>query len=379
MKPSALLAIFVVATFSTLSPAQEISAKTGAEVPLAYVYVSSDNSGEIQINGYGAYSGGALAPVPNSPISEKGSYLATDKNLLFSTDALNIYSFSVDSSGSLTQVSTINAQQYNSYPTGGPISLFTDRTGATLYDEDIYGSDGANNTYQFFTPDQKSGTLSYLGTVGDSAVWDTPLSFVGSNKYAYGSSCYLGSQTIYGFSRSSHGTLTDLDITPDIPASPDGGYCPYLAAADQANHVAISLTPTDDGFGQTGPAQLAVYNADSSGNLTTTSTSDTMPKVSVGSIYDLKASPSGKLLAVSGSEGLQVFHFNGASPITHYTGALTTNEIDQMFWDNADHLYAISRTAGELYVFTVTPAKASQSGSAYPIPGAFNIAVLPEP
>ena len=79
-------------------------------------------------------------------------------------------------------------------------------------------------------------------------------------------------------------------------------------------------------------------------------------------VYDLKMSPSGKLLAVGGSDGrgeggLQIFHFNGAQPITRYTGLLTNAEIDQFYWDNADHLYAISSHPGKLFVFTVTPTR----------------------
>ena len=47
---------------------------------------------------------------------------------------------------------------------------------------------------------------------------------------------------------SSDGTLTDLNIAPAIPTAPKGGYCPYLTAADNSNHVAISLTPMMDGL-----------------------------------------------------------------------------------------------------------------------------------
>lgn len=40
------------------------------------------------------------------------------------------------------------------------------------------------------------------------------------------------------------------------------------------------------------------------------------------------------------------FHFNGASPATPYTGLLTSSEVDQVSWDNANHLYAIGEKAG---------------------------------
>jgi hypothetical protein len=89
-------------------------------------------------------------------------------------------------------------------------------------------------------------------------------------------------------------------------------------------------------------------------------------------------------LAVGGSDGvggggLQIFHFNGANPVTLFTGLLTNLEIDQFFWDNANHLYAISQSAGKLFVFTVTPTSAIQApGSPYTIAHPQNIAVQPK-
>jgi hypothetical protein len=88
-------------------------------------------------------------------------------------------------------------------------------------------------------------------------------------------------------------------------------------------------------------------------------------------------SPTGKYLAVAGA-GLQVFHFNGANPITKFTGLLTTDTIDKVYWDNASHLYAISRTAGKLYVFTVTATTVTQApGSPHKITAPDSLIVLP--
>jgi hypothetical protein len=104
-----------------------------------------------------------------------------------------------------------------------------------------------------------------------------------------------------------------------------------------------------------------------------------MPRVSVGTVSDYWMSPSGKFLAVGGSAGLQVFHFNGANPITHMTGLLTSDYINQMFWDNANHLYAISYTTGKLYVFTVLWKGVTQApGSPYSIPTTGYLIVLPK-
>jgi hypothetical protein len=101
-----------------------------------------------------------------------------------------------------------------------------------------------------------------------------------------------------------------------------------------------------------------------------------MPATLVTYIQDLKVSPSGKLLAVAGQGGLQFFHFNGANPPTAYTPLLTTDDISQMFWDNANHLFAISQQAGTLHVFNVTPTGYSEAaGSPYTVSQPGSIAV----
>ena len=241
-----------------------------------------------------------------------------------------------------------------------------------------------DSAYQAFSIDQSTGQLNFLQLGPDGGVnANIPLSFIANNLYSYGASCYEGSGNIFGYKRNSDGTLTALNINPIIPAAPkgEGAYCPYLTAADPNGNLAVSMEPNND-ITPSGPVQIAVYSADSAGNLTTTSTAQNMPKTQAGPTYginDIWMSPSGKLLAVAGTSGLQVFHWNGAKPVTTYTGLLTTAPISQMFWDNDNHLYALSQTTGKLYVFTVTPTSHSQAkGSPYTITGAENIQVLPE-
>jgi hypothetical protein len=90
-------------------------------------------------------------------------------------------------------------------------------------------------------------------------------------------------------------------------------------------------------------------------------------------------SPSGKYLAVGGSTGLQIFHFNGANPITKFTGRLTSSPINQVYWDNSNHLFAISSSAGRLFVYTVTTAGAKAApGSPHAIANLQNLIVLPK-
>ncbi|MGH9641812.1 MAG: hypothetical protein ACRD3Q_05255, partial [Terriglobales bacterium] len=296
-----------------------------------------------------------------------------------------IYSFQIASNGALTQVSQVNAQQYNGGAYGGPAYLFLDHTGATLYDEDIDGNIGANNDYQFFDINNSSGVLTYLGaTAAASEEFWTPLSFIGNNQYAYGSDCYHFGPQIYGFQRSSSGALTELNDNPPLPPAKTGDfYCPHLAAADPTNNVAIPVQSLNgSSWAPTGPPQLAVYTADGSGNLTTNSTYANMAKTAVQNVNDVSMSPSGQLLAVGGTAGLQVFHFNGGNQITKFTGLLMKENIgldDQMFWDNANHLYVVSTAANKLYVFTITPTSARRApGSPYTITSPVNIIVLPK-
>jgi hypothetical protein len=88
-------------------------------------------------------------------------------------------------------------------------------------------------------------------------------------------------------------------------------------------------------------------------------------------------SPSGKLLAVAGSAGAQLFHFNGASPITKYTGLLVSGPVSMAYWDNANHLYVLG--SSKLYVFTATATSVTQAaGSPYTVKNPLALIVQPK-
>ena len=110
------------------------------------------------------------------------------------------------------------------------------------------------------------------------------------------------------FQRDNDGMLTALNINPNTPNAKKGDfYCPNLSMAYPTNHVAISLQAVNGYiFGSDGPPQLATYTADSSGNLTTKSIRFNMPKTAVKNITGIGISPSGKLIAVSGTAGLRI-------------------------------------------------------------------------
>jgi hypothetical protein len=358
-------------------------ALSATAAPVAYVYVSNYTN----IVGYAAASNGALTPITGSPFSGGAIALATSGSYVFavSGNGENIGSFSVAANGAIKQVSTIQATSYNnSCKPGGNavISLFLDHTASTLYDLEYNADACANLAYQNFTINKATGALVYHGVSNASTEFSDPLNFSSNNVYAYDTS-YDGSQHFFfQFNRSSNGDLTGpANINPLLPNPGAGKYfLPYLAASDPASNMAVSLQAYSSTTNQAvGSPVMAVYSGTNTGNLTTSSTVANMPTIAVGTVTALNMSPSGKLIAIAGSKGLQVYHFNGASPITKFTGLLASVEIDQLSWDKTNHLYAVSYPSGKLYVFTVTPTGASQApGSPYSISSPQGLAVAPK-
>jgi hypothetical protein len=356
-----------------------------AETPVAYVYVSNNpnNSSTNELHAYTASADGKLTPVIGSPFADDVTSMAVNGKYLFGSNRNGIYiaAFAIASDGAPRWTASTDIVQFNADDCGSTGPLFLDHTGATLYDME-FRSDCANNSYQSLAVNKTTSKLHNLGSSGPDEWLYLPASFIGNNVYAYSAGC-LGDMywEINGYKRSGNGALNSINITTPTPTPKSGDFfCPSQTAADPTNHVAITLQPVNNqDFNPDGPAQLATYTADTAGNLHTASTLANMPKTAVGTVTDLKMGPLGKLLAVAGTAGLQVFHFNGANPITAGTGLLTKSEIDQMFWDNDHHLYAISQSAGKVFVFTVTATSATQAaGSPYTLAHPQNIAVQPK-
>ncbi len=353
--------------------------------PVAYIYVSSTpkNSSNNEIEAWAAAFNGKLTPIPGSPFQDDVRAMAVNGKYLFGANghSTDIDAYTIEVNGALRYSSSTDYAQYNSGDCGSAGPVFLDHTGASLYVMEYDGNNCANNEYQSFDVQKATGKLGNLGS-GAVNDWITlPASFIGNNVYAYSASCigdmYWG---IFGFKRGSNGLLTEIGNSKTPTPKQGDFYCPAQAAADPTNHVAITMQAVNgQEFTADGPTQLATYTAAGDGTLTTSSTVANMPTTAVGSVADINMAPSGKLLAVGGSGGLQIFHFNGANPITQYTGLLTKDAISQFFWDNNNHLYAISSSAGKLFVFTVTPTGYSQApGSPYSISSPNAIIVQPK-
>jgi hypothetical protein len=191
MKRYIQLVVGLIAPLCTAVVVAQVSSAPVDETsgsPVGFVYVSSSpSSNHYEINAFAAAANGKLTPVADSPFPADVQNMAVNEKYLFGTNGVYVYSFSIAPDGSLEKVASINAQKFNGYNCGGPVALFLDRTGTTLYDEDFYGNICANNTYQHFSIDSSTGELTYRGATGPSVTFEMPLTFTGANAYAYGS------------------------------------------------------------------------------------------------------------------------------------------------------------------------------------------------
>ena len=351
-----------------------------ATKPIAYVYVTSNYSGSNnRVVGYSAAANGKLTAIPGSPFADNIGSMAVNGKYLFGSDNnpnsdRNVYSYLMESNGALKYLGATDIQ-YNGNTCAGPGPLVLDHTGADLYvfAYDVDCSD--DDAFMSYKVNSSTGKLSYLSEATGNFYFYFPLTIIGNNSYAYNANCvYFGGSTINGYQRQSDGALTGINENFDYPPAPtNDAYCNQYATADPTNHLAVDeeleSQPPDGSRIPGSKDQIASYTVDkTNGNLTTNSTYESMPHTAVVSVLAMNMAPSGKLLAVGGTGGLQIFNFNGANPLTVNTGLLTTDEIDGLHWDNANHLYAISTPHGKLFVFTVTATSAKQApGSPYTI------------
>lgn len=370
---------------------------------VAYVYVSVRDTGTgagshpNRIEGFAADAQGRLTPMSGSPFAGDVTGMVLNGRYLFGmtndgSDAVD--SFSIAGSGALKLAATTNTHTNNASGCTGLGSMILDHTGTSLYVPVTVGSSLCDSEqYQSYSVEESTGKLGYIGSTAPKFLYQWPLTFTGNNEFAYGTECidYEGGllDTFGGFKRMSDGMLEDLTTDVPTPKAKASGsyYCRSLAAADPANHLVVSMQAIDVYTSSpVGLAQLGTYSADKYGNLYTQSTYSNMPVTAVGDVGALSTAPSGALVAVGGDAGVQVFHLSTTTGIRPYTGLLTHDDVSRvtsasglMFWDNANHLYALSPATGKLHVFTVTVTEAVEApGSPYTIALPQNLIVLPK-
>ena len=372
----------------TQNPSSEASpAATVSASDVAHVYVGTHKGVYL----YNAAANGKLTLVSGSPFKTTGLIIGSNGAYLISLGTYYVHSYPVASNGAVKkQVSAIDTRNYygNGYCEGG------DNSGGTIGLASLNHS--GHNLYVVFPLDTgvcaasiqtynitKSGDLTFndgIMTGGDagSGLYQAP-TITANDTFAYAAGdfyCCGQPGGFSGYKLGSKGEMQNWTFNMSFNVSPDQ-YSPLYVTADPTNHLAaIMALDEEESFG---PGQLASYTVDGQGNLSTTATAENMPYPEVDPSI-LNISPSGKFVAVAGSSGVQVFHFNGPSPITHYSGVLTTAPIDAIQWDNSNHLYALSNSTGKLYVYTITPTSITEAyGSPYKITGTNALVVVAIP
>jgi len=364
--------------------------------PIAYVYVSTSNG----INLYDAAPNGKPGLVSGSPfhttlpmIGSNGSYFVT----LDYSDYATIHSYKVGSNGAIEgQVSSIDSQDYNGVNCGATDGGVFDHTGEHVY---VLLDTSANcGAFQTYSVAKGTGALSFKGAnvnnnIGVSGCCTLP-AITPKDTFSYVSEqtfecdgCY---NTWGAFKIGGNGTFENSTgpITGPKPKSSNLLFTPGLMATDGEDHLAVLGSWYDQNAGQyTDAWGLASYTVNpKTGALTSTNTWKELPSPINTGVGAMRMSPSGKILALAGEYGLQFFHFNGAAPITEFGGLKTKVEIDEIKWDNNNHLYALSNAynmysspngEAELFVFTVTPTSITEvPGSPFHIAGADGLVVV---
>jgi hypothetical protein len=345
----------------------------------AYVYVARPT----HLDAFAAAADGKLTPVPRSPYADLtlSALVASNKYLVALDDnGVDLHTFAIASDGAVKKVSTLGVAKYLPGNCAAPYygsPLTTNVTGSDVY---FVATDCEDNGHLLSFRVEADGALQFLGAsnyiLPGETIQFTPPTFISNDKYAYQAGCNYttGSQEqqLTTYRRSSSGLLEYVGESaspiPVTPNPPGGMYCP-IAAAYSSDHLALALADLDSTSNYTGNTVLATYTASSNGDLTTKSTYQNMPVVpDVYIVAAISISPSGKYLALAG-DGVQIYRFNGSSPITHLHAVLPGEYFDQIAWDSKDNVYAHNAQNGLVRVYHITSTQMKEApGSPYSIP-----------
>jgi hypothetical protein len=376
------LAVLPAGRAFTQNPSSQANPQaTVSASDVAHVYVGTPKGVYL----YRAASNGKLTLEPGSPFKTAGMAIGSTGKYFITVGTAYAHSYAIASNGAIgEQMSQTNTQNYTGSDCGSPTAAIFDRTGQNLYVQ-LNKSRGVGEcvAYQTFDIAKASGALTFHG----AAVRDTDyykqglgLAITADNQFVYAPNSFHGAPAkLSALRRESDGTLEFTNINETDPPPPFQGSGPnqaFIVAADSTNHLAVGLA--DPSFEN---LILASYTIDRDGDIASTNTINNY-EISLVFADAMQISPSGKLLAVGCNDNyppLQLFHFNGADPITPYSANLTNDLIDQVQWDKDNHLYALSESSKKLHVYTVTPTTIAEApGSPYVIasPNGLNALVV---
>jgi len=338
--------------------------------PVAYVYVQSSSG----VEAYSAASNGKLTKISGSPFQTTGAIAGSTGSIFYTIGTDYIHSYAVASDGGIkAQVSEINSQKYS----GAACGTVPDGAGGVLDHSGKYfylqlSKPAGCDVFQTYTIG-KDGALTFNNwteLAGDLGPIYVP-TILGNEAFAYSIQYDVHYSSTVGFAREPSGALQVINTQETDPSDPNGANAyPTLVAADPTDHLAVTLA-----YNASNPPYLGSYTADGEGNITSTNPFDKLQLLPFAAT-ELAMSPSGTFVAVAGGypsgygagDGLEIYHFNGADPITSLSGLVTDMEIDAIKWDSSNHLYAISTKTNQLFVYTVTGNSISEApGSPYTI------------
>jgi 6-phosphogluconolactonase (cycloisomerase 2 family) len=353
-------------------------APAGAQTtPSAYVYMASNYSGSNnRVIGFSAASTGKLTEISGSPWADNVYWMAGNGKYLFASDNIanddyrNIFRYQIESNGGLKYLGATNIQTHGSSADtcNQGAYLVLDHTGHSLYQDVSQSNCNEEQAYQAWSVNSTTGQLTYLDTTGESEYLMWPLVVAADDIWLYALGCNFAIDDMQGFKRLSNGALQAVNEQYNYPtAPPTNSYwseCFADATPDTTNHFALDVYyPNGEND------HIATYAINTTnGNIHTNSTYNNTPGTQVQHVRWMNMSPSGKLLAVAGDKGVQLFNFNPSGQVTARTGLITTAPTDMVRWDNANHLYAISNSDSRLYVFNVTSSGITEApGSPYTV------------
>lgn len=375
----------------------------------AYVYIQIQGA-EGDVYGFAASSNGKLTAIPSAPWKPAGVMIGSNGYRFLSLGEDLLHSYGILPSGAINMAVYADGQWqydglYSDYPgaecgsgQNGVKNAVLDHSGEYVYIVNAAGGDGTCAAYQSW---QIVNTVVNNGlpeSVGYTQITTTPEipnespgetadipSILGNESFAYADLIRpdVGvvnghASSLIGFRRESTGTLDGMQFHETDPTFASGAFVPYRPdASPTGSYLVLQLYANG-----VGPGQLASYTVDSEGNVFSTNTAENMP-VSPFFITGTSFSPSGDLFVswadngnfASMGNGVEIYNFNGAAPLTPNRALLSGTPIDQVAWDKSNHLYAISQSTNMLYVFTVTPTSVTED-TAWTIGAPFKMVVV---
>jgi hypothetical protein len=391
----AYLALLTAGPAFTQTLSDEATPEAIAAASVAHVYVQTHKGVAV----YDASATGKLTLVKGSLFADTGQMEGINGGYLISVGTNYLHTYKIESSGGVgKQASEINTQDYDGAQCGttAGAGAILDHTGKYFYVQLFGASYGGNTTcadwqsYQI----EPDGAFTFLGSLeagggADGSAYASTVPTISSNdKFGYsitGGDCNCNSFVPFAKAATGQITLNSAFTYVGPQSDPTARllYEPTFAKADSTGHLAVlTAAVQNEGDGNIVSWQLASFTIDNAtGSIISTNTVADMPTPQLPTPQEygavMEMSPSGKLLALAGGgnaiDGLQIFHFNGAAPITEYSALLLPAvDIDQLAWDNDNHLYALSYSSGELYVYTITPTSIKEvSGSPYKVENAY--------